>query len=147
MQVKDILHLLKTEFGKDILFEREINPRRGVVRINADKILEIADFLFKGQGFRFIIASGYDSKEGLEIMYHFMLDHSHFILNVNVVLPRENPVIESISTLIKGANWIEREIKEILGIHFRNHPQPGPLFSKGNWEEGYFPYRREIKEF
>jgi NADH-quinone oxidoreductase subunit C len=147
MQVRDVLYLLKTKFGKDILSEREINPRRCMVRVNEGKILEIADFLFKGQGLRFITATGYDSKEGFEIMYHFMLDQWHFILNVNVVLPRENPEIDSISNLIKGANWIEREISEILGIYFKNHPQPEPLLSKGNWEKGYYPYRREIKEF
>jgi Ni,Fe-hydrogenase III component G len=146
MLVSEILKLLKTEFGPDIISDREISPSRGLVRINPERIVDVSEFLFIRQGFRFIIASGYDSNEGLEIMYHYMLDESHFILNVNVVLPRENPVIESITPLIKGANWIEREILEILGIEFRNHPQPEPLLSKENWEKGYYPYRREIKE-
>ncbi len=146
MQVKEILSLLKSEFDKDILMEKELNPMRGLVRINPDKIVDVSDFLFNKHKFRFIIASGFDSKEGLEIMYHFMLDESGFILNVNVVLPRENPEIESITPLIKGANWIEREIMEILGITFKNHPQPEKLLSGENWEEGYYPYRREIKE-
>ncbi len=146
MQVNEILSLLKEEFGKDILSEKEISPNRGLVRINPEKIVEVAEFLFIKHQLRFIIASGFDSKEGLQIMYHFMLDESHFILNVNVVLPIENPVIDSITPLIKGANWIEREILEILGIEFRNHPQPEPLLSGENWEKGYYPYRREIKE-
>jgi Ni,Fe-hydrogenase III component G len=146
MLVSEILKLLNTEFGPDIISDKEISPSRGLVRINPERIVDVSEFLFIRHGFRFIIASGYDSNEGLEIMYHFMLDESHFILNVNVVLPRENPVIESITPLIKGANWIEREILEILGIEFRNHPQPEPLLSKENWEKGYYPYRREIKE-
>jgi Ni,Fe-hydrogenase III component G len=146
MLVSEILKLLKTEFGPDLISGREISPSRGLVRINPARIVDVSEFLFIRHGFRFIIASGYDSNEGLEIMYHFMLDESGFILNVNVVLPRENPVIESITPLIKGANWIEREILEILGIEFRNHPQPEPLLSKENWEKGYYPYRREIKE-
>ncbi|MBR9999105.1 MAG: NADH-quinone oxidoreductase subunit C [Cyclobacteriaceae bacterium] len=146
MQVNEIISLLKTEFGKDILFTKEISPSRGLVRIDPERIVAVAEFLFIRHGFRFIIASGFDSKEGLEIMYHFMLDESHFILNVNVVLPREDPWIDSITPLIKGANWIEREILEILGIQFRNHPQPEPLLSGENWEKGYYPYRRENKD-
>ena len=77
---------------------------------------------------------------------HFMHDESGFILNVNVVLSREKTEIESITPLIVVANWIEREMMEILGIKFINHPQPEKLLSEDNWDEGVYPYRRVIKE-
>jgi len=146
MQIRDILILLKEEFGKSILKDEQLRPNRALIRINPDNIVDVAGFLFTKHGFRFIIASGFDSKEGIEIMYHFMHDESGFILNVNVVLPREKTEIESITPLIAGANWIEREMMEILGIKFINHPQPEKLLSKDNWDEGVYPYRREIKE-
>jgi Ni,Fe-hydrogenase III component G len=46
--------------------------------------------------------------------------------------------------MIPGANWIEREMHEILGITFIGHPEPEKLISEGNWAEGVYPYRKEF---
>ena len=146
MQIHDILTLLKEEFGKGILKDDQLRSNRALVKINPAIIVAVADFLFNKHGLRFITASGFDSREGIEIMYHFMHDESGFILNVNVVLSREKTEIESITPLIVCANWIEREMMEILGIKFINHPQPEKLLSEDNWDEGVYPYRRVIKE-
>ena len=146
MQIHDILTLLKEEFGKGIRKDEQLRSNRALVKINPAIIVAVTDFLFNKHGFRFITASGFDSREGIEIMYHFMHDESGFILNVNVVLSREKTEIESITPLIVCANWIEREMMEILGIKFINHPQPEKLLSEDNWDEGVYPYRRVIKE-
>ena len=146
MQIHDILTLLKEEFGKGIQKDEQLRSNRALVKINPAIIVAVTDFLFNKHGFRFITASGFDSREGIEIMYHFMHDESGFILNVNVVLSREKTEIESITPLIVCANWIEREMMEILGIKFINHPQPEKLLSEDNWDEGVYPYRRVIKE-
>jgi len=60
-------------------------------------------------------------------------------------LPQEKPEIESLANMFSGANWIEREMREILGITFRNHPEPEKLLSEGNWAEGVYPYRKKFK--
>jgi NADH-quinone oxidoreductase subunit C len=44
-----------------------------------------------------------------------------------------------------AANWFEREMHEIIGIHFLHHPNLEKLISDGNWAEGVYPYRRDMK--
>ena len=146
MKVHKFLDILKDTFGEDIIQSQQRNGNRGNIRVKAESIYKISEFLFTRNHFRLITASGYDSKEGLEIIYHYMLDEAGFVLNINVVLPHSNPEIESITPLIEGANWIEREMMELLGIKFTNHPDPKKLISDENWDEGVYPYRREIKE-
>ncbi|MEZ4816143.1 MAG: NADH-quinone oxidoreductase subunit C [Bdellovibrionota bacterium] len=57
--------------------------------------------------------------ELLYVLYSFPLRSD---LNIKVVLPRENAVIESVSHLFRAANWYERECYDLLGVVFKNHP-------------------------
>jgi len=83
------------------------------------------------------------SKKGFEIYYHFSKDEIGFILNVHVILPEDKPEIESLANNFVAANWIEREMHELFGINFLNHPNPDKLISEGNWAEGVYPYRNK----
>ncbi|MBN2274262.1 MAG: NADH-quinone oxidoreductase subunit C [Bacteroidales bacterium] len=134
---------IKIQFGKDIQHVVVKNDLRVTMTVNGDKIVEIADYLFRVMQWRFIIASALDTREGIEILYHFSHDQSGMILNIRVVLDRENTEIESLTCLFEGANWIEREMHEIMGINFLHHPNLEKLISEGNWAEGVYPYRKE----
>jgi len=65
------------------------------------------------------------------------------MVTVKVPVPKENCELESIASLISGANWIEREIAELLGVNFLNHPDPGRLLLAEDWPEGKYPLRQE----
>jgi NADH-quinone oxidoreductase subunit C len=41
---------------------------------------------------------------------------------VKVMLNDPDPVVESVYALWKGADWMEREIYDMYGIHFESHP-------------------------
>ena len=99
--------------------------------------------MYHDQYFRFIIASALQTKKGFEIYYHFSFDSTGLILNLHVILPEAKPEIESLTVLFEGASWIEREMHEILGINFLNHPNLEKLISQGNWAEGVYPYRKK----
>ncbi len=142
MKLKEFLNMIRDRFPETILEISELKSNRALVRIPPEALLAIAEFLYKEMRCRFIIASGMDSKEGLEILYHFSFDPEGFVINIQVILPRENAEIESLTVLFEAADWIEREIQEILGIHFLNHKELKPLVSAGNWDEGEHPYRR-----
>ena len=61
-------------------------------------------------------------------------------MNIHVILEVDNPRIESLSNMFNAANWIEREMHELLGIDFIDHPEPGEAISEGNWAEGLVNY-------
>jgi len=140
-----IIEKFKTKFQPDILEITEKNQRRIVITINPDSLTRIAEWLYKEEGFRFIIASALHTKKGFEIHYHFSKDEIGLILNIHVVLNKDKPEVESLSNMFNASNWIEREMHELFGINFLNHPNQEKLISEGNWAEGVYPYRKEFK--
>jgi NADH-quinone oxidoreductase subunit C len=94
---------------------------------------------------RFIIASALHTKRGFEVYYHFSLDSTGLVLNLHVILDGEKPEVESLSNMFEASNWIEREMHELFGIVFLNHPTPELLLSDGNWAKGEYPYRKSFK--
>jgi len=116
---------------------------RVTMLISADALTDIAKTLLFDLDFRFIIASAYQTKTGFEILYHFSFDPIGLIINLNVLLPDKDAEIESLCPLLVAANWIEREIHELYGINFINHPNLAKLISDGNWASGVFPYRKD----
>jgi NADH-quinone oxidoreductase subunit C len=135
----------KGMFNSDILEILIRNQRRIIISVRPDAIAAIAGYLYESEEFRFIIASALHTRRGFEIHYHFSKDPAGLILNIHVILDKENPQVESLSNMFNASNWIEREIHELLGINFLNHPNQEKLISEGNWAEGVYPLRKEFK--
>ena len=133
------------KFKSDILEVSVKNQKRIIITIMPDAIINVADFLYRKEEFRFIIATALHTKKGFEIHYHFSKDSIGLILNIHVILDKDNPQIESLSNIFNASNWIEREMHELLGINFLNHPNQEKLISEGNWAEGVYPLRKEFK--
>ena len=51
--------------------------------------------------------------------------------------------VESLAGIIKGTEWIEREINELLGVTFKNHPNMIHLILPEDWPKGNYPLRRD----
>jgi NADH-quinone oxidoreductase subunit C len=146
METVSIIEKLKENFTSDIVDITVKNDKRVIISISKDSIVNVADYLFRKEGFRFIIASALQSKRGFEIYYHFSNDTSGLVLNIHVILDSEIPRIESLSNMFNASNWIEREMHELYGINFLNHPNQKKLISEGNWAEGVYPMRKEFKK-
>jgi NADH-quinone oxidoreductase subunit C len=145
METESIIEKFKEKFRTDILETAIKNPKRIIITMKPDSIINAAGYLYKTAGFRFIIASALHTKRGFEIHYHFSEDATGLILNLHVILDKVNPQIESLSNMFNASNWIEREMHELLGINFLNHPNQEKLISEGNWAEGVYPLRKEFK--
>jgi NADH:ubiquinone oxidoreductase subunit C len=139
--MEKILKKLKSNFKNDVLEIFQPSKKRVFVKIKNESLLNIVRFLHKDMGLRFIIASGSDLKEGFEIIYHFSDDSTGGIINLRVLLPHNNPEIESLTQVFEGAEWIEREIWELLGINFKNHPNLKRLLLPEELE-GKYPLRK-----
>jgi Ni,Fe-hydrogenase III component G len=145
MEKDTIIEKLKEEFKSGILEVSVKNQKRATVTIKPNSLLNMAVYLYRDAGFRFIIASALHTRKGFEIHYHFSKDSTGLILNLHVILDRDKPEIESLSNMFNASNWIEREMHELFGINFLNHPNQDKLISEGNWAEGVYPYRKDFK--
>jgi NADH-quinone oxidoreductase subunit C len=57
-----------------------------------------------------------------EVVYHLLSMSWNRRLRVKIPLDENNPSIDSVSGLWKSANWLEREVWDMFGIHFTGHP-------------------------
>jgi len=80
-------------------------------------------------------------------LYHFSFDNLSLIISFRVKLDKDNPSIDSITPIIKGAEWIEREMYELLGINFVGHPNLKRLLLPDEWPQGVHPLRTDYKEW
>jgi len=145
MDIEKFIEDIKIKFPK-IIDAEIVNTKRLMIYIPKTSLLEVAEYIFKDLSYRYIIVTAMDSKEGLEIIYHFSDDSSGWIVNLNVMLNRDKPEIESLTPVVYGAEWIEREIMDLLGIKFLNHPKPERFLFAEDWPDGKYPLRRDYIE-
>ncbi len=94
-------------------------------------ILHIAQIV-KDFGGRCVIISAYKKDDHHVLVYH--LDIDGILLNVEVEL--FDNTVDSITPILKSADWTEREFKEMFGIKLLNHPNPKRLFLDESIAEG-----------
>jgi len=134
---------MKHKLGVKVLDIRTHSPARIYVELDPADIRIFASFM-KEEGVRFSTATGIDTGDAFEILYHFSDDGSGKIISLRVrISGRENPCIDTISDIIKAAEWIEREIWEMLGINFKGHPDLRRLLLPDDWPEKVYPMRKD----
>lgn len=147
MKHKEILQKLEAKFKEDIIAVFDKSSKRVYIEINPSSIVRISRYIFKDLGARFNIASGVDGRSFMEILYHFIIEDIDLLISLRVKLPKDKPEIDSLTAVFEGANWIEREIHELLGIKFKGHPCLKRLLLSDDWPQGVYPLRRDYQEW
>ena len=68
----------------------------------------------------------YPAEPRFEVVYHLHSIARNQRLRVKCRLAGENPEIDSVTGVWRAANWYEREVFDLFGVRFRNHPGPAP---------------------
>ena len=142
----EAINSIKEKFSGQITEFLEHNKQRYYISIDKKDLLDVVRFVFKDLGARYIIVSALDTPQAIEMVYHFSFDKSGKVVSIRTFLSRENPEVESISAIVTGAQWIEREMHDILGVNFLNHPDPRRFLMSDDWPEGVYPLRKEFKD-
>ncbi len=146
MTREDVLSRIKATLQDRLLGLEERSVKRVFIEVSPNDVPEASRLMFQDLQARFQIATGVDTPTAIEVLYHWALDSLGCVVTVRTRLNRENPEIESIAPLCSAAEWIEREMWELLGIRFRNHPDLRHLLLRDDWPEGKYPLRRDYKE-
>ena len=86
-----------------------------------------------------------DFKTNLTMVYHLTsTKHRHNIV-VKSILDYNNPSIETVSDIWQTANFHEREVYEMFGVNFINHPDLRLLILPDGWE-GKNPLRKDFED-
>ena len=147
MAEKDVIEKVKEHLKDKIVFWEEKSPNRHYFGVKKTELVSVIKYLFEKMGARFITASGVDTPEGIEILYHFSFDkEGGKVVTVKVLVPKQSCEVESIAPFIAGASFIEREIQELLGVKFLNHPDPRPLLTAEDWPKDVYPLRLDYRD-
>jgi Ni,Fe-hydrogenase III component G len=143
MTREELLSQIKENLGDKVVEWYEKSEKRVYFEVNPEDIPEATRLMFKDLKARFQIASGIDTPSAIEILYHWALDSLDLVVTIQTKLDRDQPEIESLASICTGIEWIEREMWELLGITFRNHPDMRHLLLLDDWPEGAYPLRRD----
>ncbi len=86
-----------------------------------------------------------DWKTHLTMVYHLRSTTHHHNMVVKVKLDRTKPEIETVSTMWRTAEFHEREVYEMFGVNFLNHPDLRLLILPDGWE-GKKPMLKDFED-
>lgn len=86
-----------------------------------------------------------DWKTHLTMVYHLESTKHRHQLVMKIQLDRNKPEIETVSHIWRTAEFHEREIYEMLGVNFLNHPDLRLLILPDGWE-GRNPLRKDFED-
>ena len=142
-----ILREITRRFGDEIRRVDQVSPKRVYIDIETGALVRMALYLFRQVKARFNIASGVDCRSCIEVLYHFTVEDIDLLISLRVRLDREKPVVDSLTPYMKAADWIEREMNELLGIEFPGHPDMRRLLLADFWPKGVYPLRADYEEW
>ena len=123
------------------------NPRhhRIYATVPREKIVDAAKALHKEFNTRYLcVISARDTGNGkIELVYPFALEKEQRLLVLKTMVPISDPNIDTITSIIPGAELYEREAFEMLGVNFKGHPNMKILFLPDNWGDKGNPYRKD----
>jgi len=148
MNAQEIHARLKTQFGDAVgeLTDAKVDP---FVAVEADWIVEICQFAQAEAGLDFdycedVTGIDWPARKLIEVVYHlFSLQHRHQIV-LKVEVDRAQPSVPSVQGVWKAANWLEREVYDMLGVDFVGHPDMRRILLPDDWV-GH-PLRKDYQE-
>ncbi len=142
-----VLRIVTPVCSSGVTADDACTPR--AIKISAADLLSVMDTLYRHPTAFFDMLScvtGVDNgveAATLEVVYNlYSIPFNHHLM-IKVLLPRDKPEIESVSHIWKMANWLEREVFDMYGVHFKNHPDLRRILMPADWE-GY-PLRKDYK--
>lgn len=85
--------------------------------------------------------TGIDDGNEIEAIYHFT--RKDLVLSLKTRVSKEEPVLPTITDIIPGSAFYEREVHDLFGIQFEGNPDLSPLLLPDHWPSDVYPLRRE----
>lgn len=133
--------------GADLLAVSQPSDDTLVLSVAAPAVRAATRWLAEQLGARFLVSVGIDRRPlsgDFAVLQLFSLDARHLFVVLECGLPDAVPALESITPIIPGAGWTERECRDAVGIEPLGHPDPRRLLLADDWPPGVFPLRRDV---
>jgi len=140
--VEEAVDHLRSELGKKIVECKILTPRRAYVLTKSGYHRDaISSLLVNSDQAGISAITGTDLGSEIELNYHIRCRGA--IVTIKSTVPKESPQIMTITDLIPGAAFYEREVFDLLGVVFQGHPNLKKLVLPDDWPEGSYPLRKD----
>lgn len=138
-ELKNPVEALRAEFSDAIL---EVQEFRGEITVIVDpaRIVNICQFCRDTEGLQYNFLSDVTGIDYLPqeprfgVAYHLYSMYQNRSLRLKVLLPGEKPEVASVTSVYPAANWFEREIYDLLGVTFSDHPDLRRILMPADWD-------------
>ena len=136
---QELVKKLKARFEGAVLEASEFLDQVSI-SVDADRIVEVCEFLRDDAGARFNYLSDLTCVHyplgrewPLEIVYNLYSISRNARVRLKVGLA-EGASVESVTGVWPSANWMEREVYDLFGVSFKNHPDLRRILLPPDWE-------------
>ena len=144
--LEDIEKIINSELTTKINSSK-IKHEQIYISINENDLMDVIFFLKTNKDVKFkqlieITAVDYPEKDRRFKLVYFFLSHEN---NKRIIVEfdiKENEPVSSITSLFPSANWMEREVFDMYGIKFKDHPDLRRILTDYEFE-GY-PLRKDF---
>jgi NADH-quinone oxidoreductase subunit C/D len=141
--------LMKTFPDAVLSIEADTERQEIMARVAPSRIVDVARWLHDTPEAAFdhitdICSADYpDDLERFEVIYHLLsLPHRRRI-RLKARVTEDDPTIPSLTSIWKGADFMEREVYDLMGIKFSGHPDLRRILLPEDYEEGH-PLRKDF---
>jgi len=125
----------------------KINFDHLFIEVNVENIISTILFLKTNEKCRFkqlidITAVDYPEKEKRFQIVYLLLSHENNLRIIVSVEIEENTIVPSITKIFPSANWMEREVFDMYGVSFKEHPDLRRILTDYGFEG--FPLRKDF---
>ena len=144
--LSDLEKKINSELTTKIKFS-EIKHEQLYLKTNCSDLIQVLLFLKNNSSTKFkqlvdITAVDYpENNERFKLVY-LLLSHESNNRIILTFFINEKEIIPSITEIFPSANWMEREVFEMYGIKFKNHPDLRRILTDYNFEG--FPLRKDF---
>ena len=143
---EDIRKLLIQKFGYAEDKIRIPRARRVLLDIDTGNFGEVFDYAVKQLRFMHLLTiTGLDEGDKLSFIYHLSVD-SGIILNIKRSVPKQDPVIKTVTPYFPGADIYEREVVDLFGVKVEGLPPGNRYPLTDDWPVGQYPLRKDWKK-
>ena len=126
------------KFDGDAVVTGKLERDELTLEIAPAKIASVCGFLKYDQQFirlsSVTAVDRYPAAPRFEVVYHLHSIERNERLRLKCRLEGDEPEIESVTSVWRSANWYEREVFDLFGIRFRNHPDLRRIMMPDGWE-------------
>jgi len=139
---------LRERFPEGVLRHEVVAGDEHVIFVDPSSILQILGWLKEDPDHYFnflsdVTAVDYGGDRPLQVVYQLFSIPFRRALRVKAELPLDALEVDSVVSLWAAANWLEREVWDLFGIRFRNHPDLRRILMPENYAEGH-PLRKDF---